>query len=509
MRLKGRWKFSTQVSASFGHDTTILAEDTMKTGETVGILVALVVLAIVFGALIAATLPIILAIVAIVAALGLTSLVGQAMDLTFTITNIVTMMGLAVGIDYTLFILTRFREERERGLSKEDAIAVTGATASRAVLFSGITVLLALASLVIFPLTIFQSMGIGAIMVVFTAILAMLTLLPAVISLFGDRVNALRIPFIQHRKQKVDAETSGFWARTTRVVTRRPIISMALVVIVLGLATIPFFDKNTGMSGISGIPDDLRAKQGFMVLQEEFHLGMDAPAAVVIDGDVNDGNTQAAMAKLQQIIESDPAFSGAQIMVHPDKNLTIMYAGLVGDPMGKPAMDAVSRLRTDYIPEAFEGSAVKPLVGGQTAFILDFNQTTADYTPVVFGIVLSMSFIILLLAFRSVVIPATAILMNLLSVGAAYGLIVLVFQKGVGAALFGFQQVDVIETWLPLFLFALLFGLSMDYHVFLLSRIREKFMQTGDNTPAVPDCSLREADNGAALIMVGFLAVLH
>ncbi|HEX7475691.1 MAG TPA: MMPL family transporter, partial [Dehalococcoidales bacterium] len=251
-------------------------------------------------------------------------------------------------------------------------------------------------------------------------------------------------------------------------------------------------------------PDDLRAKQGFNFLQQNFHLGMDSPAFVVIDGDTNNPATQSAIALLQQKINADPTFAGSKVSAYPDKNLTVVYAGIPGDPLNKPGMDSVSRLRTDYIPQAFANTGVKPLVTGNTAFILDFNQTTSNYTPYLFAFVLSLSFIILTLAFRSIVIPATAILMNMLSVGAAYGLIVLVFQKGVGAAIFGFQKVEVIETWLPLFLFALLFGLSMDYHVFLLSRIREQYRKTGDNAGAVA-FGLRNTGKlitGAALIMV-------
>jgi RND superfamily putative drug exporter len=491
--------------ASFNEDTTKLAEDTMKTGETIGITVALVVLAIVFGTLAAALLPIALGIVAIIVALGLTALAGQAMDLTFTVTNMITMMGLAVGIDYSLFILTRFREERQRGLEKIEAITVTGATASKAVFFSGITVMLALAGLILFPMSIFKTMGIGAILVVLVAVLASMTLLPALLSLFGDKVNALRIPFIPRpRAERPGEKPSGFWAWTTRVVTRVPVVSLVLAVALLATAAVPYFDKNTGMSGISGIPDDLPAKQGFMVLQKEFHLGLDAPAVVVINGDVNSPATQTAVADLKEAVASNTAFTAATVTPHPEKNLAIVRVGLAGDPLSKPSMDAVSRLRTDLIPQAFQASTAQVLVTGQTAGIMDFDQTTGQYTPIVFGFVLSLSFIILTLAFRSIVISTTAIIMNLLSVGATYGLIVLVFQKGVGAGLLGFQQVDVIESWLPLFLFAVLFGLSMDYHVFLLSRIRERFKQTGDNSDAV-SFGLRSTGRlitGAALIMV-------
>lgn len=492
-------------SASFMADSMKLGEDTMVRGETIGISAAIVILAIVFGAIAAAILPIVLGVVSIVVALGLTSLLGQTMDLTFMITNMITMMGLAVGIDYSLFVLTRFREERDRGLDKMDAIGAAGAMASRAVFFSGLTVVLALTGLVIFPLSIFISMGIGSILVVVAAISASLTLLPAMLSLLGDRVNAIRIPFIQRRKAAQSYESpTGFWAWIARVVTRVPVVSLILVVGILLTAAVPFLDKNTGMSGISGVPDSLRAKEGYLVLQEEFHMGMDTPAIIVIDGDVNSAETQAGITQLQASLEAEPAFAMSNVMLYPDKNMTVVYASVSGDSMSMQTMDAVRSLRSEYIPQALGDSPVRVLVTGETAFMVDFNQTTATYTPYIFAYILVLSFMILILAFRSVVISTTAIIMNLLSVGAAYGLIVLVFQKGVGADFFGFIQVEVIETWLPLFLFALLFGLSMDYQVFLLSRVRERFMQTNNNSEAV-SFGLRSTGRlitGAALIMV-------
>jgi RND superfamily putative drug exporter len=491
--------------ASFNADAITLAESTMKTGEIIGVGVALVVLAIVFGALAAAFLPIALGVVAIVVAMGLTYFVGHWMDLSFTVTNMLSMMGLAVGIDYSLFILTRFREERRRGLNKIDAIAATGATASRAVFVSGLTVILALFGLVLFPMTIFHSMGIGAILVVFASIMATLTLLPALLSLLGDKVNALRIPFLPKETMNPHEEAAGgFWVKTTRLVTRRPVISMLLVVAILGAALIPFFDKKTGMAGISSLPDSLRAKQGYNFLQKEFHVGLNSPAIVVIDGNVTTDSAKAAVTALQQKIATNKEFAYVQVVPYADKNLDVAYVTLANDQLSQSAMDAVALLRSDYIPAAFKDTGLNVWVTGETAGVLDFNKTTTDYTPIVFIFVLSLSFIVLTLAFRSIVIPATAIVMNLLSVGAAYGLLVLVFQKGIGAKIFGFQQVDVIESWLPLFLFAVLFGLSMDYHVFLLSRIREHYKKTGSNAKAVSFglSSTGKLITGAALIMV-------
>jgi len=493
-------------NAAFMEDNMALSESTMGTGEMVGIGVALIVLALVFGALAAAVMPVLLSIGAIVIAMGLTAVVGQMMDLTFMITSMITMMGLAVGIDYSLFILTRFREERVNGLEKMDAIGKAGSTANRAIFYSGLTVMLALTGLVIFPLSIFISMGIGALLVVFAAIAASMTLLPALISIFGDKVNSLRIPFIpQIRKiQPNEKAATGFWAWITRTVTKQPVVSLIIAVAVLGAAIVPFFDKISGMSGISAMPDYLPSKQGYMVLQRDFHVGLDSPTTIVVDGDVNAPEAQAAIAALEAKLTADAEFAAVIVTPYPDLNMSVINARMIGDTMTPEAKATVVKIRDQYIPATFSGTDARAMVTGESAFMVDYDQITSEYTPVIFILVLSLSFVVLLLAFRSIVIPVTAILMNLLSVGASYGLIVLVFQKGVLADFLGFTQVASIETWLPLFLFAVLFGLSMDYQVFLLSRVREHYLQHKDNTAAV-SFGLRSTGKlitGAALIMV-------
>jgi RND superfamily putative drug exporter len=481
-----------------------VAERDLRTGETIGISVAMVTLVLVFGAVTAALIPIILAIIAIGVAIGATAIAGQFMELSFFVTNMITMMGLAVGIDYSLFIVARFREERTNGLEKVDAIATAGTTAGRAVMFSGMIVVLALSGLLMFPLSTFQAMGVGAILVVITAVLASQTLLPAVMSLMGDKVNAIRIPFFQYNKKS--SEDGGFWAKTSKVVMRRPVVSLVVAAGIILAVGIPFFDLNKGFSGmgLSELPDGLRSKEGFMVLQEEFGFIFDSPVTVAIDGKTDSESLQAAIKRLESSIASDPFFMAADLQTHQDADLSVLYTKLTSDPLSKDATDAVRRLRTDYIPLAFDGEPVRVLVGGETATMVDFDKTTNEYTPIVFTFVLGLSFILLTVAFRSIVVPIMSIIMNLLSVGAAYGLLVLVFQKGFGAELLGFQRTEEIITWLPLFLFAILFGLSMDYHVFLLSRIRESFKKTGNNPEAV-SWGIRSTGRlitGAALIMV-------
>jgi RND superfamily putative drug exporter len=225
---------------------------------------------------------------------------------------------------------------------------------------------------------------------------------------------------------------------------------------------------------------------------------------IVVDGNITTPETQSAITALQQKLANDTLYSSAVVAPYPEKNMTVIYARVVGDTMSPQAKASVTTIRKEYIPATFSNTTAKAMVTGESAFMVDYDQITDDYTPIIFTFVLALSFIVLLLAFRSIVIPVTAIIMNLLSVGAAYGLIVLVFQKGIGAGILGFTQVATIETWLPLFLFAVLFGLSMDYQVFLLSRVREHYMQHGDNTEAV-GFGLRSTGRlitGAALIMV-------
>jgi len=492
--------------ATLDSEVKEVAQNDLATGEGIGISAALIVLTLVFGAIAAAFLPIVLAIGAIILALGATALLGQAIDIPFVVINVMTMMGLAVGIDYSLFVVSRYREERANGLEKIDAIATTGATAGRTVLLSGMTVGLALAGLLIIPDTGNRAIGAGSLLVVSAAVLSSMTLLPALLSLMGDKVDALRIPLLQRRRTTSTAESSshGFWNLTTSVVMRRPLISLVLAIGVLLAAASSIVDMKQGEIGINTLPDGLMSKDAYVILQDEFGFGQDLPAVVVIDGRTDLSAVQGAIANLEMAVTSDPSFASSTLDVHPDANLSILRILMSGDATSPAALDALTRLRNVLIPQAFDGAPATALVTGKSAQLVDLTEVNNTYTPIVIAFVLGLSFLLLTIAFRSIVVPIKAILMNLLSVGAAYGLLVLVFQKGVGAELLGFQQVDVIQTGLPLFVFAILFGLSMDYHVFLLSRVRERFLETGDNTEAVA-YGLRSTGRlitGAALIMV-------
>jgi RND superfamily putative drug exporter len=285
-------------------------------------------------------------------------------------------------------------------------------------------------------------------------------------------------------------------------------VSIVLAGGLLIAAAVPVLGMNTGMAGVATFPDDTHSKGGFLVLKEQFSGGLTSPVEIVIDGDIELEPVQAGVQRLEATLETDPRFGPSRLVTSPDGDLSLLSVPPTVDPMGDEALDAVRQLRSDYIPQAFSGVEADVLVTGESAWHVDFFAEIERYMPLALAVVLGLTFILLTLVFRSLVIPAKAILMNLLSVGAAYGMLVLVFQEGYGADLLGFQRVDKVEAWLPLFLFSILFGLSMDYHVFLLSRIRERFDQTGDNSQAVA-FGLRSTGGvitGAAAIMVAVFA---
>ncbi len=493
--------------ATLNNDFVRLAEEGLKKGESIGIVVALLVLLVVIGAAVAASLPILLAIAAIATAIGLTALVGRSLELSFFVVNFITMIGLAVGIDYALFIVARYREERTRGFDKLEAIGRTGATANRAVFFSGLTVVLALTGLFFVPNTVFRSLAVGAVLVVLLAMAASMTLLPAILSLLGDRVNKGHIGR-RSSLENVD-KIGGFWDKITKSVMGRPVAWLTGGVLIMSVLAISFFSMDTGFSGITTVPDDLESKQAFEILRDDFALGgATDPAQIVVDGPFTQ-DVEAALVSLQKEMAGDPIFGApGSVQVNEAGDVALLEVPLTGDFQSEAATRAIERLRSDLVPNAFSGTGVEVLVGGASAFNVDFFDDVSTFTPIVFLYVLGLSFLLLTVVFRSIILPIKAILLNLLSVAAAYGAVVLAFQRDVGPSwaksIFGFQQVDGIEAWLPLFLFAVLFGLSMDYHVFLLTRIREHFDKTGDNEASVAH-GLRTTGaliTGAALIMV-------
>jgi len=500
----GRHGFGVAMTGPFttDYDFNKLSQEDLEHGELrFGLPAALVVLVLVFGALIAAGLPLILALVSIAVALGLTALVSSQFELSVFVVNMLTGMGLALGIDYALFVVSRFGEERAAGRAKVEAISAAGATASRAVLFSGSAFVLAMTGLLLVQSTIMRSLATGAILVGIVSVGAALTLLPAVLSLLGDRIHRLRIPYFGRERTE-----SRFWMAIVRRVQARPIVSLTLAVAVLLAAAVPALTMKIGAAGISTLPDRLTAKQGLLALEHSFPAAGADPAEIVVASGTPEA--RAAVDRLTGMLKRDRAFGAPTTERSPDGKALLVRVPVAADPLSNRALDAVDRLRGDYVPAAFAGTGLEALVTGKTAENTDYFAVMRHWLPLVLLFVLGLSFVLLTVAFRSIVVAATAIVLNLLSFGAAFGLTVAVFQHGWGAGLLGFQQVDTIEAWVPLFLFAVLFGLSMDYQVFLLSRIRERYARSGETSEAIAFGigSTARIITGAALIIVAVFA---
>jgi RND superfamily putative drug exporter len=432
---------------------------------------------------------------------AISSVLGQFTTLSFFIVNMITAMGLALGIDYSLFVLSRYREERQSGRDKIDAILATGGTSSKAVLFSGTSFVVALLGLLLVPDTILRSLALGAVIVGIVTMAAATTLLPALLSLLGDSVNALRLPIVG----RDHPAESPFWTGAVSAVVRRPAAALTLGVLLLLAAAVPVVGLRTGTSGVESLPDSTIAKSGVIALERNFPgMATTEPAEVVVTGDISSSALATAIAHLEASVANDRNFGPPRQQISEDGQVAVVSIPLVGEPDHTQARRGLERLRTDLVPAAFDATDASVLVGGATAKKVDYSDVINHWLPIVLAFVLGLSFLLLTLVFRSVVLSATAVVLNLLSVGAAYGLLVLVFQSGVGADSLGLQPVERVEAWVPVFLFSVLFALSMDYHVFLLSRIRERYAQTGDTQEAVVHgiAATGRIITGAALIIV-------
>jgi uncharacterized membrane protein YdfJ with MMPL/SSD domain len=490
---------------SLDHDFNALSQEDLEKGELqFGLPAALIILLLVFGAVVAGLVPLLMAIVSIVVALGLTALLAQPFEISIFVVNMLTGMGLALGIDYSLFIVSRYREERGRGRDEHGAIGAAGETASRAVLFSGTAFVVAMFGMLLVPNSIMRSLAAGAILVGIVSVIAALTLLPAVLGLLGDRIDSLRIPIVGRRSGDRASSESRFWGAIVQRVLRRPGLSLGLSAGVLIALALPIFGLKIGTSGVTTLPDRFVSKQGFVALERDFPGTTTDPVDVVVSGGASSPDVAAAVERLRSTLATDDRFEPGEIERSADGEVALLSFRVKGDPSGDDAVAAVRELRGDIVPEAFAGTNAQVLVGGTSSEQIDYFDSVVDPTPVVLAFVLGLTFVLLTIVFRSIVVAGTAVALNVLSVGAAYGLLVLVFQHGVGADLLGFQQADTIEAWVPLFLFSVLFGLSMDYQVFLLSRIKERYEQTRDTTDAVSFgvSSTARIITGAALIIV-------
>jgi len=491
-----------------GSDFAAVSQHDLEQGElALGLPAAMVVLLLVFGAVVAGLVPLLMALVSIAVGMGIVSALSLQFGFSVFIVNMLTGMGLALGIDYSLFVLSRYREERAAGTVKEAAIRAAGATASRAVTFSGGTFVIALSGMFLVPTTVLRSLAAGAIIVGIVSVAAALTLLPAVLGVLGDRVNALRVPIIGRNIGRENSAEGRFWQRIVEAVLRRPVISLIVAAGAMLAIASPTLGLHVGENGVNTLPNNLPSKQGYVALQREFPAQSPYPAQIVVSG--GNASARADLVKLQKRLAVDPRFAPGVITSSPvNSDAALLEVPVRGVAAGDGAIKALRDLRARIIPELFAGSGATVLVGGRTALYSDYFNAVTNPTPLVLGLVLALSFVLLTVAFRSIVVALVSILLDLLSVGAAYGVLTMVFLHGYGAHLFGFQHVSVIDAWVPLFLFSVLFGLSMDYQVFLMSRIRERYDQTGSTADAVSGgvASTARIITGAALIIIAVFA---
>jgi uncharacterized membrane protein YdfJ with MMPL/SSD domain len=478
--------------------------------ERLTIPLTLIILLGAFGALVAAGLPVLLAISAVLASLGLFGLVTHVYSADWESTSaVILLIGMAVGVDYSLFYLRREREERASGTEPRSALLRAAATSGQAVLVSGVTVLIAMAGMFIAGNRIFTGMAIGTMIVVLCAIVGSLTVLPAAMAKLGDRVDRGRIPFLGRRKHS--AGESRFWGFVLDRVLHRPLLSLALAGGLLLAAAAPLLSMHTKLPSFTDMPRDLPIVRTYNAVIKAFP-GAPTPAEVVVRApDVRAPAVQTGIRRLETwAVGTGQMFEPIVVVPSRDHTVADVRIPIAGNGDNAASLAALATLRNNVLPATLGNVAgVDYAVTGETAGTYDFNERMKARMPWVIAFVLALAFVLLLMTFRSVVIPVTAIVLNLLSVGAAYGLLVLIFQHSWAEGILGFTSNYAITSWLPMFLFVVLFGLSMDYHVFILSRIKE-LRDGGLSTEEAVSRGIRRTAGtvtSAAIIMVAVFAI--
>ena len=484
-------------------------KDDFKKAETLSIPVTLLILVLAFGALLAAGIPVLLALSGVAITLGLVAIPSHIAPVDEAINSVVLLIGMAVGVDYTLFYLRREREERANGRSEEAALEAAAATSGRSVLISGFTVMAAMAGMYFAGNQTFSSFATGTILVVGVSMIASLTVLPALLSWLGDRVMKGRVPVLARRREA--GTDSRVWGAIVDAVLKRPAVSVAVAGTLLVALAIPAFSLHTAVPGLDGLPKGLPIVKTLDRIQTAFPGGPQPAQVVVQAPDVTSPTVSREIDALKtKALASGKVDQPIRVDVNPAHTVAKVSMPLIGKGTDATSDDALATLRQDLIP-ATVGSVdgVKVGVTGNTAMSKDFNDEMKSHAPIVFAFVLAVAFLLLLVTFRSIVIPLKAIVLNLLSVAASYGVLVLVFQHGWGESLLGFKSTGAITSWLPMFLFVILFGLSMDYHVFILSRVREAYDKGMKTEDAVAHGIRSTAGvvTSAAIVMVAVFAI--
>ena len=498
----GEASSDNQVSAAISED--------FKTALVTSLPVTLLILLVAFGALVAAGVPLLLGLTSVLATIGLIGVISHISGVDESINEVILLIGLAVGVDYSMFYLRREREERESGRSEGASLAAAAATSGRAVMVSGFTVMIAMAGMYLAGAPTFQSFATGTILVVAVAVVGSLTVLPAVLAWLGDRVEKGRIPYLS-RRRRWNVGESGAWSRILNPALRHPVIAVVLAGGGLVFLAIPAFSLHTATPGVQTLPQDLGVIKTYNRIQASFPGGPIPAQVVVHANDVKSLQVVGAINDLRARATASPDFKQPiTTTVSPDHTVEVVEIPVAGDGTDSQSTAALAKLRDTLIPATI-GRVPRATadVSGYTASSTDFNDTMKSHAPLVFVFVLSAAFLLLLFTFRSLVIPVTAIILNLLSVGAAYGVLVWIFQEGHLESLLGFKSDGAIVSWMPLFMFVVLFGLSMDYHVFILTRIREGFDRGRPTVDAVSHGIKTTAGvvTSAAVVMIAVFAI--
>ena len=468
--------------------------------EVIGITAAIIIMLIAFGSVVAMGLPLITALFGIVIGVALVDLMSHALVVPTFGTQLAAMIGIGVGIDYALLIVTRYRQGLFEGREPREAVTTALATSGRAVLFAGSTVVISLIGLFLFRLPFMNGLAFGTIAAVLLVMIAALTLLPAVLGFAGRAIDRLAAPRLMRRGTP---GSQGFWYRWSRMIQRRPWVAGGVSLAVLMALVVPLFSMHLAFTDAGNDPANLTTRKAYDLLAQGFGPGFNGPLVVVAE------TSGPADRPVVQTLSSDLATTpGVAFVAPPQFNTSANAAVITVDPTTSPQAvhteQLVRHIRDAVVPRAVSASDVKVLVGGQTAGSIDASGYLSGRLPWVIAGVLVLSFLLLMAVFRSVVIPLKAAVMNLLSISAAYGVIVAVFQWGWAGSIIGVDKTGPIDPWIPVFMFTILFGLSMDYEVFLLSRIREDWRRTGDNAAAVADglAKTGRVITAAAAIMV-------
>jgi uncharacterized membrane protein YdfJ with MMPL/SSD domain len=477
--------------AAIQHDLDPIFDEDLRRGEfQIALPIALLVLIVVFGISWAVSIPLLFAACTIMGTLGAVYAFAHYVTMATYVTNLVQLIGLGIAIDYSLLVVYRFREELGNGRSKEDAIVRTMQTAGRAVIFSGATVAIGLSLLLFMPSPFMRSMGIGGFLIPLVSIAAAATLQPALLAVYGPRgVKRVRV-----WRFGEESPRRGFWERLSTAIMRRPVAFLAAGTVLLVVAALPVFALKLTPGSAEGIPKHPQAVRGFEILKGAVGAGALSPTQVIVDAgpsrSIEDPATQAAIGELVRRVRSDPEVAfvryrpGPPFVDETSRYAQVVIAGVHEYGEG-PAQDFVHRLRDHLIPAAGWPENVTVLAGGGPPQGVDFiDRSYAVFPWLVLG-VLVLTYLVLMRAFRSLLLPLKAVILNLLSVAAAYGLLVVTFKWGLGSDLLGLYEFEQVEAWIPIFLFAMLFGLSMDYEVFLVTRMREAWDETRDNVKAV------------------------